>query len=164
MIRADILDAARACVTKDRASTYGNAEDSFALIARYWSAHLGHAVTATDVAAMMALLKLARIGANPSHRDSWVDLAGYAACGGEIAAQPTERDLRVAQLRGHGGCDDAPVSVRPPIQRDPGDEDDGKMAVEALATGLQAQVEAPGYPRQGKASEGLSVAISEGEA
>lgn len=41
-------------------------------------------ITAKDVAAMMGLLKVARIatGSNP---DSFVDLAGYAACAGEIA-------------------------------------------------------------------------------
>ena len=41
--------------------------------------------SAYDVAVMMALLKIARISENPQHMDSWVDLAGYAACGGEIA-------------------------------------------------------------------------------
>ena len=33
---------------------------------------------------MMALLKIARI-ASGNNPDSFVDLAGYAACGGEIA-------------------------------------------------------------------------------
>lgn len=43
-------------------------------------------ITAKDVAAMMGLLKVARIatGFNP---DSFVDLAGYAACAGEIATK-----------------------------------------------------------------------------
>jgi len=36
-----------------------------------------------DVALMMALLKIARLKGNPIHGDSWVDLAGYAACGAE---------------------------------------------------------------------------------
>jgi hypothetical protein len=36
-----------------------------------------------DVAAMLALLKIARLQQSPNHRDSWVDLAGYAACGAE---------------------------------------------------------------------------------
>jgi hypothetical protein len=35
---------------------------------------------------MLGLLKIARLRANPTHRDSWVDLAGYAACGYEVAA------------------------------------------------------------------------------
>jgi hypothetical protein len=37
---------------------------------------------------MMSLLKLARIRSNPGHSDNWIDLAGYAACGGELAAKP----------------------------------------------------------------------------
>lgn len=43
-------------------------------------------ITAKDVAAMMGLLKVARI-ATGSSPDSFVDLAGYAACAGEIATK-----------------------------------------------------------------------------
>lgn len=87
MLRADILEEAKRIVTRDRADAYGSAERNFALIAAYWSDHLDHPVTAADVAVMMTQLKLARLKANPGHRDSWVDVAGYAACGGEIAAE-----------------------------------------------------------------------------
>lgn len=83
--RAEILDEAKHAVTVDRAATHGNAEDGFGLIATYWSAHLDADVSATDVAVMMGLLKIARIKANPKHLDSWTDVCGYAACGGEIA-------------------------------------------------------------------------------
>lgn len=38
----------------------------------------------------MGLLKIARISENPQHMDSWCDLAGYAACGGEIALKDAE--------------------------------------------------------------------------
>ena len=34
---------------------------------------------------MMALLKIARLMSNPEHADSWIDGAGYLACGGEVA-------------------------------------------------------------------------------
>ena len=34
---------------------------------------------------MMALLKIARIKSGTATEDSYIDLAGYAACGGEIA-------------------------------------------------------------------------------
>ena len=37
-----------------------------------------------DVAAMLAMLKIARIASGNAKEDNWVDLAGYAACGGEI--------------------------------------------------------------------------------
>jgi len=35
---------------------------------------------------MMALLKIARIRTGTATEDSFVDLAGYAACGAEIAS------------------------------------------------------------------------------
>lgn len=90
MNRTEIMTTAHQAVTQDRAASYGSVERNFGLIAAYWSAHLDTSVTATDVAAMMALLKLARIGSNPAHADSWVDLCGYAACGGELATEASE--------------------------------------------------------------------------
>lgn len=33
---------------------------------------------------MLAMLKIARIASGNAKEDNWVDLAGYAACGGEI--------------------------------------------------------------------------------
>lgn len=90
MKRADVLVKAAECVLNDRNNTYGGPEQAFAKIAKFWSAYLDTEISATDVSAMMALLKLARISNNPTHVDSWVDLAGYAACGGEIANDGTE--------------------------------------------------------------------------
>lgn len=87
MNRADILDTAKGYVTQDRNVTHGEPEETFGLIAAYWSAHLGIAVSETDVAALMTLFKLARLKANPTNPENWVDGCGYLACGGEIAAQ-----------------------------------------------------------------------------
>jgi len=83
MTRKECLDKAAGCVLQDRASQYGGPEDSFGMIANFWSVYLGRKVYPADVAAMMALLKVARLRANPGRDDSWVDLAGYAACGAE---------------------------------------------------------------------------------
>lgn len=85
MKRAEILDTAKEYVTKDRAATHGDAEKNFGLIATYWSAHLDAIVTATDVAVMMTLFKLARAKGNISNPENWIDGCGYMACGGEIA-------------------------------------------------------------------------------
>jgi len=90
MSRSDILAEAERCITVDRANIYGPAENSFGLIAAYWSSHLDHPVSATDVAVMMALFKLARIKGNPGHADSWVDGIGYLAIGGELATEGRE--------------------------------------------------------------------------
>lgn len=85
MNREEILEAARKAVTGERRENYGNPERSFGLIARYWTAYLGLSddLKPQDVCAMMALLKIARL-ANGGTLDCFVDLAGYAACGGEI--------------------------------------------------------------------------------
>lgn len=87
MNRADILDTAKGYVTKDRAADHGDMEDNFSTIAAFWSAYLKAPVSAHDVAAMMGLLKIARLRSNPAHQDNWIDLAGYAACGGEITTK-----------------------------------------------------------------------------
>lgn len=93
MNRKEILDAAAACVLKDRNNDYGPPEDSFKVIADLWSAYLSRAVTSTDVAALLILLKVARSKASPSKDDHWVDVAGYAACGGEIATAGVEKKI-----------------------------------------------------------------------
>lgn len=90
MNRQEILEAATKCVCGEREQDYGSPEDNFNRIATYWSSHLGMEITAEDVAVMMALLKIARIGTGTATDDSWVDLAGYAACGGELASKVDE--------------------------------------------------------------------------
>lgn len=86
MTRKQILEKAINCTTGQRQEDYGTPEDNFSRIARLWSAYQGDkCYTAADVAVMLALLKIARIKNSPIHMDNWVDLAGYAACGGEIA-------------------------------------------------------------------------------
>ena len=87
MTRAEILDTAKEYVTKDRAATHGDLENNFSMIADYWTVYTGDHFEAEDVAVMMALLKIARIGSNAKNFDNWVDLAGYSACGGEIACK-----------------------------------------------------------------------------
>ena len=96
MNRKEILEAAVKCVCGDREQDYGSPENNFQIIAELWRCYLlgavnargaGSLITAKDVAAMLALLKIARIASGHAKDDNWVDLAGYAACGGEIEAQ-----------------------------------------------------------------------------
>lgn len=96
MTRSEILDEAKKCVCGQREQDYGSPESNFQLIADLWNNYLFGAekfppdqavrlkITPTDVAMMMALLKIARIRNGGGTGDSFVDLAGYAACGGEI--------------------------------------------------------------------------------
>lgn len=83
--RADILHAAERAVCGDREKQYGSPEDNFGLIGQLWTIYTGTMITAADVAMMMGLFKIARIKTGVGTRDSYVDLAGYAACGAEIA-------------------------------------------------------------------------------
>jgi hypothetical protein len=91
--RRAMLSEAAEIVAVDRASDYDEPEDSFQVIADFWTVHLGARKLLTDgavldpidVALMMDLLKTARLVTNPTHRDSWIDKAGYAACGYDIA-------------------------------------------------------------------------------
>lgn len=85
--RKRVLSEAERCVCGQREQDYGTPEDSFDMIGKLWTVYLDYAtkIDAHDVAAMMALLKIARISENPQHMDNWVDGCGYFACGGEIA-------------------------------------------------------------------------------
>lgn len=89
MIRKEILDEAARIVTGERQAQYGDAEDSFGLIGGLWSDYLNHPVSSKDVALMMILLKVAREKGGKGKADNWVDIAGYAACGGEVATAET---------------------------------------------------------------------------
>lgn len=94
MTRKEILEKATQCVCGERDTDYGAPENSFSLIAHLWNSYLSgsfngrsvHLITEKDVGVMMALLKIARI-AKSDNIDSFVDLAGYAACAGEIVSQ-----------------------------------------------------------------------------
>lgn len=96
--RKEILDEAAKAVLHDRTTTHGGVEDNFATIATYWTNHLqarglipsGKAMESRDVAVMLAMLKAARLAQSFDHRDNWVDMAGYAACGGGLVPKPTQ--------------------------------------------------------------------------
>ena len=82
--RAAVLDEAKRTVTVHRASEYGDVKVNFEKIAALWSAAFGWDVHPYQVALAMDLVKTARLTANPKHRDSWVDKAGYAGLGAEV--------------------------------------------------------------------------------
>lgn len=96
MKREEVLDTAKKIVCSDRNEQYGDPERNFETIAALWTNYLHAAgiikdddptvwtrITPKDVAAMMVLLKVARIATGKYKADSWIDIAGYAACGSE---------------------------------------------------------------------------------
>lgn len=88
MTRKEILQKAEQCVNGQREQDYGSPENNFQKIADLWNAYIGvkgFVLESVDVAMMMSLLKIVRIRSGGGSGDSFVDLAGYAACGGELA-------------------------------------------------------------------------------
>lgn len=83
-LRRAALKRIEGYVCKDRQATHGDAEDNFRQIAAYWALYKGTSFSPGDVAAMMALVKIARMATSPNHLDNWDDLAGYAVCGAGI--------------------------------------------------------------------------------
>lgn len=86
---AEILQEASDAVCGARNESYGPPIEDFSCQAKMISAYLTRTngsfvkVTPSDIAAIMCCVKLGR-QAHVAKRDNWVDLAGYAACGGEI--------------------------------------------------------------------------------
>lgn len=88
-----LLRDALSAVTGERRKSYGDPEDNFATVADLWVTYLERRlrialrdpngvpfITPGDVAQMMILVKVARLAQTPNHRDSMLDIAGYAAC------------------------------------------------------------------------------------
>lgn len=92
--RASILEEATKIVSHDRNKDYGDPEDNFTDIAELWNMYISkrgernYFLSPMDVAAMMVLMKVSRIKTSPNKRDHWVDIAGYAACGGGMIREP----------------------------------------------------------------------------
>jgi len=88
-VKVTIADEAKNIVAGARRSAYGKPEDNFARIAHLWTGYArakGWPIefAAADVSPLMRLMKEARIVESPDHRDSHVDLVGYALTGAEV--------------------------------------------------------------------------------
>lgn len=96
----NILREAENIIYGDRERAYGSPRFNLDTIAQLWAVYIdrkfpehvqaegGHSLTAEDVAQLMILLKTARLIHNPTHRDSLVDQAGYAALQNRIQDTP----------------------------------------------------------------------------
>jgi len=86
MKKEEILSTASGLISGQRAEDYGSLEDNFGRIAAMWAVILESDFVSTEqVALCMAAVKMCRLVKSPQHTDSWVDLAGYAAIGGELS-------------------------------------------------------------------------------
>lgn len=92
--RQTLLQEAEKIVSVERNKPYGEPDEDFKRIAAIASA-MGFCIDSggdmlrplrsDDVAKFMIALKLSRLMWSPEHKDSWLDIAGYAACGFETA-------------------------------------------------------------------------------
>ena len=85
--RQDMLRTVERLVSSNRNLDYGEPVENMARTAEMLAAFLGkrtgRELEATDVAAFGIILKLGRLAENPTHKDSWQDVAGYASIGFE---------------------------------------------------------------------------------
>lgn len=73
-------EASRIVRNGERQAIYGHPNQDFKRTAGMWSALLDVEITPEDVALMMGMLKMSRLRSSPGHKDSVIDLIGYAIC------------------------------------------------------------------------------------
>ena len=83
MNRKEILKQAGNLVSGKRAKEYGDSFENHERIAQMWSTILGKKITVSQVYTCMIAVKLSRLIETPYHKDSWIDICGYGALGGE---------------------------------------------------------------------------------
>lgn len=81
-----MLHQAQELIQGQRQQDYGDKLQNFSQIAMLWQATLGTKlaptarITPEDVALCMMQVKIARLAKSPDHKDSTMDIAGYAGC------------------------------------------------------------------------------------
>lgn len=84
MNREEILELAGDLTSAIRDEVYGDPLTNHERIAELWSAILDVNVKREEVVLCMIAVKMSRLCQSLDHADSWVDIAGYAAIGGEM--------------------------------------------------------------------------------
>jgi hypothetical protein len=81
-----LLQRAHDTINGARQEDYGDKLQNFSQTAMIWQGLLAHklqphaTITADDVALLMIGLKMSRLAKTPMHKDSILDIAGYAGC------------------------------------------------------------------------------------
>ena len=98
MISQEILKEANKLIGGNRNDDYGDKLTNHQNIAALWSIFLRKNITPHDAAMCMALVKVARL-MHAHKKDSYLDLAAYAAIAGEIEAR-TNKDNQSFESEG----------------------------------------------------------------
>jgi hypothetical protein len=78
--KEDVCDVAKRLTSYDRQLDYGSPIEDFTKQAKMWSVILNTNVTPQQIAMCMIAVKLCRMTNSPRHRDSAIDVVGYARC------------------------------------------------------------------------------------
>lgn len=84
--RSKFLTEVDGTINGERSDSYGDPSIGFAKTAAMFNAVTGAEILPVDVVIFNMVQKLERLSHTPGHRDSWLDIAGYAALGAEVAA------------------------------------------------------------------------------
>lgn len=87
-----ILEEAQELIHGQRNVDYGHPRDNITHTANMFGAYLGIEVTPLDVCNLMAMLKMSRVHTTGYHRDSIVDIAGYAGVAERVYEEPAESE------------------------------------------------------------------------
>ena len=89
-----------ASIIDRRGKDYGHSRENFGRIAELWSTYKGVEFSREDVAVLFILAKVARLAQTPNHKDSLLDIGGYAALAIEAEQEPYDPVAMVDKLRG----------------------------------------------------------------
>lgn len=94
--RAKLLADAAEIVGNQRNLEYGEPAENLArtaaMMAAYLGTRTGSSIEAHDIAAFGIIIKLGRIANDPTKRDSWLDVCGYASIGYECIKKDGHMD------------------------------------------------------------------------
>ena len=111
----DVLERAISLIHGQRAKDYGDAQSSFQRMADLVNPIVKKAdgnLSASDMALVMIQVKIARLQESPNHADSWIDIAGYAGLGAQLALRGPERPP-TAPSKANGKGVIGPNDIRP---------------------------------------------------
>ena len=92
----NILLAAHALVNGKRQDDYGPPRECLGMVSELWSVFLKRHTTPAEVAGCMILMKLVRESFSHSP-DNWLDIAGYAGIGADLAGSPWPPDKEIQE-------------------------------------------------------------------
>lgn len=100
-----LLLQAQELIHGQRQQDYGDKLTNFSQVSMMWQGYLAPKLqpdarlTPEDVTFLMILLKLARLSKSPDHKDSLVDVAGYAGCADYLQQERAEGASLLGALR-----------------------------------------------------------------